>query len=82
MPGLEHRYCVRHLHANMKGKVWKGKEFTRCGVQPGRPMKSNLSTTSLSLEVWTKKLSSTLRGLTQKCGQGTHSKPSTAVTSC
>jgi hypothetical protein len=27
MPGLEHRYCVRHLHANMKGKGWKGKEF-------------------------------------------------------
>jgi hypothetical protein len=27
MPDLEHRYCVRHLHANMKGKGWKGKEF-------------------------------------------------------
>jgi len=27
MPGLEHRYCVRHLYANMKRKGWKGKEF-------------------------------------------------------
>ncbi|XP_062162118.1 uncharacterized protein LOC133869179 [Alnus glutinosa] len=27
MPGLEHRYCVRHLYANMKGKGWKGKKF-------------------------------------------------------
>lgn len=75
MPRLEHRYCVRHLHANMKGKGWKGKEFKDAVV-------TNLSTTSLSLEVWTKKLSSTLRGLTQKCGQGTHSKPQAAVTSC
>jgi hypothetical protein len=27
MPGLEHRYCVKHLHANIKRKGWKGKEF-------------------------------------------------------
>jgi hypothetical protein len=27
MPGLEHQFCVRHLHANFKGKGFKGKEF-------------------------------------------------------
>jgi hypothetical protein len=27
MPGLEHRFCVRYLHANFKGKGFKGKEF-------------------------------------------------------
>jgi len=27
MPSLEHRFCVRHLHANFKGKRFKGKEF-------------------------------------------------------
>jgi hypothetical protein len=27
MPGFKHRYCVRHLHVNMKRKGWKGKEF-------------------------------------------------------
>jgi len=27
MPGLEHRYCVKHLHANFKTKGFKGKEF-------------------------------------------------------
>jgi hypothetical protein len=27
MPGLEHMYCVKHLHANLKGKAFKGKEF-------------------------------------------------------
>jgi hypothetical protein len=54
---------------------------TRCRVQLGHPMKSNLNTTSLSLEVWTKKLSSTLRRLTKKFGQGTHSEPQAAMTS-
>jgi predicted SprT family Zn-dependent metalloprotease len=27
MPGIDHRFCVRHLHANFKGKGFKGKEF-------------------------------------------------------
>jgi hypothetical protein len=27
MSGLEHRYCVKHLHANVKGKGFKGKEY-------------------------------------------------------
>jgi hypothetical protein len=27
MPGLEHRYCVKHLHANLKGKDFKGTKF-------------------------------------------------------
>jgi hypothetical protein len=27
MPGLEHRYCIRHLNANMKEKGWNVKEF-------------------------------------------------------
>jgi hypothetical protein len=27
MLGLEYRYYVRHLHANLKEKGWKGKEF-------------------------------------------------------
>jgi len=27
MPGIEHRFCVRHLHANFKAKGFKGKEF-------------------------------------------------------
>jgi hypothetical protein len=27
MHGLEYRYCVKHLHANFKGKGFKGKEF-------------------------------------------------------
>jgi hypothetical protein len=27
MPGLEHRFCVTHLHANFKGKGFKGNEF-------------------------------------------------------
>jgi hypothetical protein len=25
--GVEHKFCVRHLHANCKGKGWKGKAF-------------------------------------------------------
>jgi hypothetical protein len=27
MPGAEHIYCVKHLHANIKRKCFKGKEF-------------------------------------------------------
>jgi hypothetical protein len=27
MPGAEHRYCVKHLHTNIKSKGFKGKEF-------------------------------------------------------
>jgi hypothetical protein len=27
MPSLEHRYCVKHLHENLKRKGFKGKEF-------------------------------------------------------
>jgi hypothetical protein len=27
MPGLEHKYCVKHLHANLKRKGFKGKEY-------------------------------------------------------
>jgi hypothetical protein len=27
MPGLEHKYCVKHLHANLKMKGFKGKEY-------------------------------------------------------
>jgi hypothetical protein len=27
MPGSEHRYCVKHLHANIKRKSFKEKEF-------------------------------------------------------
>jgi hypothetical protein len=27
MPTTEHRYCVKHLHANRKRKDFKGKEF-------------------------------------------------------
>jgi hypothetical protein len=27
MPGLEHRFCVKHLHANFKSKEYKGKAF-------------------------------------------------------
>jgi hypothetical protein len=27
MPGLEHRFCVRHLHANFKSKGYKSKAF-------------------------------------------------------
>jgi len=27
MPSLEHRYCVKHLHANLKRKGFKGKEY-------------------------------------------------------
>jgi hypothetical protein len=27
MPSTEHRYCVKHLHANRKRKDFKGKEF-------------------------------------------------------
>jgi len=27
MPGLEHRYCVKYLHANLKRKCFKGKEY-------------------------------------------------------
>jgi len=26
-PGVEHRFCVRHLHANCKQKRWKGRAF-------------------------------------------------------
>jgi hypothetical protein len=48
MPGLEHRFCVRHLHANFKGMEFKGKEFKYdCGVQLGHQMKFSSSTTSL-----------------------------------
>jgi predicted SprT family Zn-dependent metalloprotease len=27
MLGAEHRYCVKHLYANLKRKGFKGKEF-------------------------------------------------------
>jgi hypothetical protein len=27
LPYAEHRFCVRHLHANFKGKGFKGKAF-------------------------------------------------------
>jgi len=27
MPGAKHRYCVKHLHANIKRNSFKGKEF-------------------------------------------------------
>jgi hypothetical protein len=27
MPGLEHRFCLRHLHANFKKKGFKGKAY-------------------------------------------------------
>jgi hypothetical protein len=27
MPGLEHKYCIKHLYANLKGKRFRGKEF-------------------------------------------------------
>jgi hypothetical protein len=27
MSGLEHRYYVKHLHANLKRKGFKGKEY-------------------------------------------------------
>jgi hypothetical protein len=27
IPGAEHKYCVKHLHANIKRKCFKGKEF-------------------------------------------------------
>jgi hypothetical protein len=26
-PGVEHRFCIRHLHANCKQKGWKGRAF-------------------------------------------------------
>jgi len=26
-PGVEHRFCIRHLHVNCKKKGWKGREF-------------------------------------------------------
>jgi hypothetical protein len=26
-PGVEHRFCIRHLHANFKSNGWKGRAF-------------------------------------------------------
>jgi hypothetical protein len=26
-PRVEHRFCIRHLHANCKNKWWKGRAF-------------------------------------------------------
>jgi predicted SprT family Zn-dependent metalloprotease len=45
MPGAKHRYCVKHLHANIKRKGFKGKEF-KDALKQGLPMKYNSSITS------------------------------------
>jgi len=80
MPGIEHRFCVRHLHANFKGKGFKGKEFK--DALWGAARAPNEIQFKHYLSVIMVKQVITLIKLTQNCGQGMHSEPPAVVMFC
>jgi hypothetical protein len=82
MPGLEHRYCIRHLHANMKGKEWKGKEFKDALWGAARaPNEIQFKYYLSVIGGMDKKDVEYIEGVHPKCGQGTHFEPPASVTS-
>jgi hypothetical protein len=41
MPTLEHRFCVKHLYANVNGKGYNGKQFEDALWGAGRAANEN-----------------------------------------
>jgi hypothetical protein len=73
MPGLKHRFCVRHLYANLKGKGYSGKQFKDALWGASRAANENQFKNYLSvIRGIVEKHLNTLSKETQRCSQCMH----------